>query len=199
MNEKFKIRQPKILLVEGIDDVKFFNSFLKHLGIENFQIIDVEGKSNFKNILKLISQELNSDIAYVIACIRDADSNFDGAFTSIKNSLKEAGFCVPKVANTFNFDEKIKTGIYILPEMNEIGMIEDLCIQTIENKDLECIENYIKCAEKIIKNKAKSVIQIYLATQNPLSNSLGTASEKNIWNFEHDCFLDLKFFLENLR
>ncbi len=199
MNEKLTIRESKILLVEGIDDVKFFKAILKFLGIQNIQIIGVEGKNNFKNILKLISQEIYNKEFTVIVCIRDADSNFNGAFRSLKDALMAAGFPAPEKVNSFKNTDKLKTGIYILPENNENGMIEDLCIQTIDKELLQCINNYYRCTNINPKNKSKSTVQIFLATQTPLVNSLGNASEHDIWDFNHESFSKIKGFLENLR
>ncbi len=199
MKEKLTLREPKIILVEGLDDVKFFRALLKYLNIKNFQIIEVEGKNNFKTVLKIISQEVVNKLVSVIVCIRDADNNFSGAFLSIKNSLKDSKLPFPDKANTFNNVNDIKTGVYVLPANQETGMIEDLCMQTIDKDKKDCIEKYYNCLNIEVKNKSKSTIQIYLATQEPLTNSLGNASQEGIWNFNHECFAELKTFLENLK
>jgi len=43
-----KIEKEYILLVEGKDEVRFFNVYLKHLGILEFKLLMLAGEINFR-------------------------------------------------------------------------------------------------------------------------------------------------------
>lgn len=45
--EALSISSHKILLVEGQDEIRFFQAFLKHLNIEGIQLLSVGGKDQF--------------------------------------------------------------------------------------------------------------------------------------------------------
>nr|MBC8183594.1 hypothetical protein [candidate division KSB1 bacterium] len=45
------IRKKKVLAVEGDDEINFFDSLLKYLGISDIEIRKVGGKDQFKNKL----------------------------------------------------------------------------------------------------------------------------------------------------
>jgi hypothetical protein len=44
-----EIKQPNVLVVEGKEEVFFFGALVKHLGLQNIQIIDMEGKTRLKD------------------------------------------------------------------------------------------------------------------------------------------------------
>ena len=50
-----KIEKEYVIFVEGVDGKAFFEKLLEN--VFNIQLIDVKGKSNFKTILKIASQE----------------------------------------------------------------------------------------------------------------------------------------------
>lgn len=50
-----EITREKLLLVEGKDEVNFFEALLEQSGIEGFEIIDVGGKGNFAKELKMLA------------------------------------------------------------------------------------------------------------------------------------------------
>jgi hypothetical protein len=52
---KISITKHKILGVEGVDEEKFFEALFKHLHITDVQIINLEGKSNFKSSFDLLN------------------------------------------------------------------------------------------------------------------------------------------------
>jgi hypothetical protein len=46
------LTKPRLLIGEGVDEVRFFNSFLKHLSVDDIQIEQYGGKSKLSSYLK---------------------------------------------------------------------------------------------------------------------------------------------------
>ncbi|MFP3414305.1 DUF3226 domain-containing protein [Bacillus sp. SIMBA_074] len=201
-----EIFKPKLLLVEGKDEISFFRSFLsKHKMDNDVQIIDVGGVEKFKTELPaLINRTGFSDLVESIALVRDADANFDGAFQSACDVIKKNGFVGPKTANTFSCEGEVSFGIFIMPGNPEDGtMLEDLCLKT-KNEDpvMNCVNQFFECVgsntSEFPRNLSKAKVQVYLATKPKIVNSLGLGAQKHYWDLEHDSLLELKNFLQQL-
>ena len=112
---------------------------------------------------------------------------------------------MPRAINTINEENNIKTGIFIMPNNIDEGMLEDLCIESVRSKPIfECVNKYIECClSHLPENKrniniSKAKIQTYLAIKRPIANTLGLAAIKGYWDFEENCFSEIKQFIHNL-
>jgi hypothetical protein len=90
-----------------------------------------------------------------------------------------------------------------MPNNNDRGMLEDLCIAAVKDTDVfTCVECFVKCYEtKITKdtfNLPKAKILAYLSTRTPIVNALGLAARQSVWDFTKPCFDDIKKFLREL-
>lgn len=154
----------KVIAVEGKDEVNFFDALLRYLGITDVEVRDVAGKENFK--LKLPALVRMSGFSDVLAVIRDADDDANGAFESIRDLLKKEGFEPPAQMNQFS-EGKPKIGIFIMPGNSDRGMLEDLCLKTVEDHPaMKCVKAFIDCALKLDekpKNITKTKAQAFLA------------------------------------
>jgi hypothetical protein len=207
MDRNFKISSDKLLAVEGKDECTFFDEFLKYSGITNVQTVDIGGKDKFKNELPLlIKMDGFSDIT-AIGFVRDAEADSaQSAFKSMCSIIKKCSLPIPKGMNTINQSNNPKTGIFIMPNNQNTGMLENLCLESLRGKTInDCINNYVNCfmkgmedSEKNYFNKPKSKVQAYLASRVPVVSSLGLAAKKGYWNFQHPCFTDIANFLSDL-
>ena len=206
------LEKSHILLVEGKDEVLFFEAFLKHLKIENAQIIEVCGKNNFKNAFPAF---LNMDgfsevVSYAI--VRDADNNADSTFTSIIDLLKRNNQPVPKKHEGIIGSNGVKVGIYIVPGDDKPGMLESLCLDSVSKHPIiECVNTYISCLESMIDkdcienketkkycfpgNLPKAKMHAFLAGQNKFVPGLGIAARKGYFDLNAQCFKKLRDFV----
>lgn len=200
-----KIEQESVLAVKGKDEANFFKALLEFLNISNVQIIDVGGKDSFKNKL---SGYIQTDGALVkikrIGFVRDAEKlEAELAFHSICTILQQYALPCPKeLCKPIEQDGK-RVSIFIMPNNNSCGMLEDLCIDSIKDAEIfTCIEHFIKCyIDKIEQDKfntAKATILAYLSTRTPIVNSMGVAALQNVWDFTNPCFDETKRFLKEL-
>jgi len=200
-----KITEKNVLAVEGKDEENFFKALLETLGIGNVQIIDVGGKDSFRNKFPLYVQSDGAlEIIKNIGFIRDAeDHEATAAFQSICGLLQKYGLpCPPELCKIIEQDRK-KVNVFIMPNNNQCGMLEDLCMESIKDTDIfHCVKSFIHCYEnKIDKEKynpAKAEILAYLSTRTPIVNSLGIAAQQKVWDFSHACFNEIKNFLIEL-
>lgn len=196
------IRQKKVLSVEGKDEVNFFDALLKYIRITDFEIRHVGGKENFKNKLPALIRMTGFSDVQVLAVIRDADAGASKAFQSIKNILKKEGLNPPGRMNQFS-NGKPMIGIFIMPGNSDTGMLENLCLKTVQNHPaMECVKAFINCVSKLEKpphNMPKAEAQAFLAAMPKITNSVGLGAQKGYWNFDSNEIADLRSFINTLR
>ncbi len=207
MEKNFKIKQPRMLVVEGKDECNFFDVLLKHLGYHNIQTVDVGGKDKFTTEFESLSGLEDFDQLTHVGFVRDAETNpAQDAFKSICDLLKSYKLPCPDKGSRIIHDHQLSIGIFIMPDNQGTGMLENLCLESIKGTPAEtCLNAFVACfekiqidAEKLKFNEPKSRVQSYLATRAPIVNSLGLGAKNNYWNFDHLCFNDIKRFIAEL-
>lgn len=196
------IHQKKVLAVEGKDEVNFFNALLKYVGITDFEVYEVGGKQQFKDKLPALARRRGFSDVEVLAVVRDADNDANAAFESIRNILKKEKLEPPIQINQFS-EGRPKIGIFIMPGNSDEGMLEDLCLKTVENHlAMDCVQPFTNCISELEKspnNIVKAKAQAFLAAMPKLVTSVGLGAQKGYWNFNSEELTDLKAFINNLR
>ena len=204
MPDTITISKKKVLVVEGQDERNFFEALLEHMGITDYEIHSVDGKDKFKNVLPALVRTTGFSDVEVLAVIRDADEDADAAFKSIKNILKKEGLKPPTRMNKFSrTTDKPIVGIFIMPGNSDTGMLEDLCLRTVETHPaMICVNSFVDCVLKLNappRNLSKAKAQVFLAAMPEIVNSVGIGAKKRYWNFDSEELSDLKSFISNLR
>jgi len=206
------IKRKKILVVEGKDEINFFDALLRHMDIKDFDIRKIGGKDQFPKklpaLLKARGFYLADGSSFVthLAIIRDRDE--DDAFESITTIVTKAGLKSPTKHSEFS-NGSPKVGIFIMPgETIDGTMLEDLCLKTVENhKAMTCVNEYASCISALEPNpknipKAKVQVfkaQVFLAAQPEIVDSVGLGAQKKYWDFESHALDELKEFLIKLK
>ena len=196
------INEKKVIAVEGKDEVNFFNALFKHTEIDGFEIHEIGGKDQFKDKLPALIRMRGFSDVEMLAVIRDADNNAATAFKSIRNILKKEKLKPPAQANQFS-DGSPKIGIFIMPGNSDKGMLEDLCLKTVEHHPaMHCVKLFVDCVSELENppnNIAKAKAQAFLAAMPRLVNSVGLGAKKGYWDFDSEALTDLKIFISALR
>lgn len=206
MSGPIQIISDKLLLVEGKDEENLCKKFFDFLDIPNssYQIIDIGGKDQFRKKLPTLILVSNFSVVKKIGIIRDADDNAISAFDSIKDTLKRCNLLVPKKLNSIvHKKEEPSVIVYIQPNNTDSGAIENLCLDSIEDKQVtECIDEFFECFKKDnveYKKLAKRKVQVYLSTlpNSKIFPSIGLAALAGYWDFSHAAFAQYEQFLKD--
>ncbi|MCF8374003.1 MAG: hypothetical protein K9H64_20440 [Bacteroidales bacterium] len=191
------ITKSKLLGVEGIDEVNFFKALFDYQGIQEVQILNFEGKTNFSSRIRSIINIPGFKNVSTFGLVRDADTlPPKSAYDSLKGALEKANLPVPSEVNSFSNTE-LSVGVFIMPGKSSQGMLEDLCLSSIKNQPVSnCISEFLDCAEAKTTNESKAKVLCYLATKSPVVNSLGLSALKGCWEFDSSEFDEIKAFLK---
>lgn len=204
---QLKIKSTKILAVEGQDEWYFFKEMLeKHLKITDVQLIDIGGESNFEKEFATISILPGFSSVKKIGSVRDADTDAKVAFEKICKAIKDGlGLPAPETMNNFT-NNKPQIGVFIMPNNSDSGMLEDLCLQSVQKDTvMPCLDAFISCVKNNLPNDkhpkiwSKAKTPVFLATRKDIKSSVGFGAEEGYWIFGHPCFDQLKQFLGNFR
>jgi hypothetical protein len=196
-----RIVKKRLLLVEGKDELNFFTALLNTLNIDTVQIIDIGGKQQLHSKFQALINMDGFEHVEKYAIIQDADDDYQATFQSITGLLRKLNQPSPQEICQFVSNDKVAVGIYIFPRKEHNGMLEDLCLASIDNNFLTCIDEYLSCIEQFttIKNKPKARLYSYLSVNAKNTLSLGVAAMQGVFDLNNESFLELKEFLENLR
>lgn len=212
-NDEYHLREiylEKLLLVEGVDEVHFFNALANKIGISDIEIRDYRGKTKFiDNFPALVASESFKKVKS-LGIIRDADdvnNNIEPALKSIKNALKKVkndetlkkrlkDATIPERDNKFSCGNP-KIGIFIMNPM-----LEGLCLESVKGiKNMGCVNDFFKCLTKneiLPNNIYKGKVLAFLATKKKTVNCIGLAAKKGYWDFKSQCMYEIETFIKEL-
>ena len=198
-----RINAPKLLLVEGQDDRRFFSAFIRWLSISNMQVEVYGGTANFGNFLALLVANPQFDNVTSLGIVRDADSSRQSAFDSVAGSLRRANLPVPCGATRPAVAGGISVSVMIIPPGSETGKLENLCLGALGDDDpvLDCADQYLDCVTDAgirLPDRTKSRLHAYLAAGNEPGRRLGEAADAGIWNWTSPAFAEVADFLRSL-
>jgi hypothetical protein len=192
------ITRNKLIAVEGVDDVCFFASLLRHVGIRGCQIIEMRGKYPLTDKINAVvkTSGFNKVVSFGVAI--DADSNYSGTFQSMCAALRHSKLPIP-TAPLIKAEGNPQVTVVILPKANTKGMLEDLLLESVINDPaMSCVDAYFQCLKgKGIKPKhiSKAKIHAFLSSRKKPELDCGKASKANYWNYNEPVFNEVKNFL----
>lgn len=197
------IGKPKLLVVEGKDEVFFFGALLSYLVLQDIQAVDMEGKTNLRSRLDAIVKSPGFPNVSCLGVVRDADSDPIAAFQSVRDALDAVGLPVPNEPLTF-IGQNPQVAVVILPEKDKTGMLEDLCLKSVEQDPaIPCVEQYFQCRPQqgvsLPHHMAKARVRVFLASRPEPDKRLGEAAQAGYWPLDSEAFTQLKRFLQQIR
>jgi len=189
-----QISQPRLLVGEGRDEVRFFEALLRHLKISDIQVADYGGKQKLKTFLAALPRFPGFGNLQSLAITRDADDDATGALQSIQSAVSAAAL-----------PAELRVATYVLHGANVAGALESLCMQTVSDQPIgECIERYLVCAsesgvkaEWSVGNAGKARLQAWLAVQQEPGLRLGEAAQAGLIDWDAASLAELRNFIVN--
>ena len=130
---------PKVLLVEGESDLHFVNHVFKKLGLNlDFEI---SNKNRLSKVLDSIYTEVTSPNRDVVGIMVDADDCLSTRWHEVIDKLQNAGVDVPSSPHAAGTiieaaANRARVGIWIMPDNQSPGELEDFVIDMIPDQDL---------------------------------------------------------------
>lgn len=197
-----------LLLVEGIEDARFFSAILRRLKRDDVQIARVGGRNNFRPFLtSVLSKSENFSRLRRLGIVRDADLSAESTLRSLRDALDAAHLPAPSQAWEVAVGDRLHVSLAILPDGSSQGNLEDLCLRAIGNSpESMCVEQYVGCRvgagshiadHKISKTKVHAYLSVGKDGADP-GLRLGEAAEAGVWDWEAPAFRQMVEFLHNL-
>lgn len=173
-----------VLLVEGLDDCHVVMSLCAaHQVPETFGLYECGGDDQL--LKRLNALILQPDPPKVIGAVLDADTGVDNRWMSVRSKLSHYNLpfpASPEVRGTIIQPESLpKLGIWLMPNNQASGMLEDFCIEMIEVKARDTVTGAISNAQKEgvctfqPTHLSKAIVHTYLAWQAEPGRPLGQA------------------------
>lgn len=197
------IELPKMLLVEGDSDRRFFEALLGKLSTaRTVQVESFGGKYGLRGFLRLLQNSPEYSTIESLGITRDADESSRAAFQSIRDILTSAGLDAPTEPN-LPTRGKPRVSVFILPDCESRGMLETLCLSAVaDDAAMACVDTYLKCLEASaklqLKSPEKTRAHAFLASRERPELRVGEAAEAGHWPLESPVFAPLKSFLRAL-
>jgi len=196
------ITEPNVLVVEGDEDKVFFEALIKHLKLQNIQIMPIGGKEKLRQNLKALTLSPRFSEVISLGVVRDANANPSAAFQSVCDALRTVGLSVPK-QTLVPVGHSPRVAIMILPGADTPGTLEDLCLRAIEqNPAMLCVEQYFQCLQQqglpLPRQMSKAKVHVFLASNPDPDKRLGEAAQAGYWPWDAGAFDQVKSFLQQL-
>lgn len=184
---KFKDSGPKVVLTEGKNDCHVILALcLAHNVPKSFGFYDCGSDDLVLKRLSALLALTGSEKLQTICVVLDADNpNLGAKWDSIKDRLAKEGYSVPERPNSdgtfLDADDKPKIGVWLMPDNNIDGMLEDFCHQLAGEDAIGFAKSCVKTAKEksftsfIDNHESKAIIHTYLAWQNEPGMPLGQA------------------------
>jgi len=197
-----EITQSSLLVVEGREEELFFGSLIKHLELQNIQIMGIGGKTNLRRNLEALTLSPHFDEVISLGVVRDANDNPAAAFQSVCDALHAVNLPVPERA-LMSAGDSPQVSVMILPEEDAPGMLETLCLRAVEQDPaMLCVGRYFKCLQQkglsLPDDMFKAKVQVFLASRRKTGLRLGEAAQAKYWPWDEEAFERVRNFLRQI-
>lgn len=197
------ITEPKLLLVEGRDEVRLFGALARNIGLRgDVQIRDYGGRNSLRRLLANIWRVPGYQGLESLGIVMDADDSAASAGDRVRSALSAASLPVPAAPLQPAGSENPKTCYLILPPDGETGALEDVCLASVaEDAAMSCVEGYFDCVERTPSGgprtnwASKARVHAFLSSRERPDLRLGEAAERGVWRFGAPAFDSLKTVL----
>ena len=198
-DRRYEFEKPRVVVCEGIEEERFFPRLLSIRNestlSEVIQFVNCGGKSNLESFLKSASGFTGFSQVNSIGIVLDADSQPGGAqptFKKAQNAFRTIRFPVPTQLGKPEVVNGKMANIWVMPNNQDDGELEDLCLAALANHDLmACVQQIEECVGRITRlpsKSAKSRLYTLLAWLDPPGKRLAEVDKSFIQSWNLDIF-----------
>ena len=139
MTTGFPSQSKNVLLVEGLSDQNFVSQLRDKLEL-SLQF-DIDNKRGLPRLLDAVYSEVVASGREAVGLMVDADRDDDPSWPKVSARLMESGIAVPSEPGTSGTvinatDERPKVGVWIMPDNQSAGELENFVIDMIHDDDV---------------------------------------------------------------
>jgi hypothetical protein len=177
-----------LVACEGRDDEEFLLRMLQFLRVANVAVRRYDGTPRLPAFLLGLRDSTEFETIRAVGIVRDADERADSAFQSVADRLDRLGLPRPRRVGDISvgrceLDGLARAfGVFILPDGQASGALEELCLRAIEGDSaLACAEEFLGCVQTrarvacTAKDQSKARLNAWLASRRNPSLRIGTA------------------------
>lgn len=210
--EQESIHRPKLLLVEGREDLAVFqglcDGLCDHWGLEDIQIMEMAGIKNLRARLDVLVRDPGFRTLRTLAIARDADDDAQGAFQSVRDALSKfppLKTALPSKAGA-SVGDRPAAAVFIVPDNTSTGNLETMLNGTKAGDPIDaCVAEYFACLERDAGfklsggrlDKARAHARI-AASSNPARSVGHSVRASGVWDLDHESLAPVKAFLSAL-
>ncbi len=138
MTDEFAQPNPNVLMVEGLSDYHFVRQLLDQLelGLD----FEVSNRAGLAGVLDSIYAEIAAPHRDVVGILVDADNDPESRWSEVEGRLVQAGVSVPSSPDPQGTiidatADRPRVGIWIMPDNQSPGELEDFVIDMIPDCD----------------------------------------------------------------
>ena len=196
----------KLIIVEGPDDIWFFDALLASLGapIDEVQVLDYEGKDSIARTLGplLLDPAVTDGTVTAIAIVQDADGDVAVARRNIDEACAEVGLAGGTyggfTASTSH--PTLSIGTFALPDGALNGDLDTLLFDTLAGSPIHAhVESYATTAGFAARpDVGKRKTQTYLASRSPIARGAGMGAANGHFDVTHPSITPVRDFVAAL-
>jgi len=184
----------RLVLVEGSEDQALIVALIRHESLQDFHVHNMIGKDGWNGKLRAICRVRGFGKVVSLGLVRDADSNGRAAWDSCRSALVAARLPLPSAPGQLQ-PGRPSVAIAIIPGIDSVGAIEELCLPSFQQDRLACVDSYFRCLTDASGVSSKAIVQTYLAGLRPACRDLTIAARHHAIDLAHPAFDPLKTFL----
>ncbi len=197
------ISAKRLLLAEGKDDATILQRLLDTEGITGVQVLNYEGTQQLRPRMRLWRRDDGLQDVVAVGIVRDAEASAESALQSVADAVSsEWAFPSPTTHAVFAQSAGKAAGAFILPDGENPGMLECLCVASVEGDPaMVCVNAFMEClrSEAVeIRTPPKAMAHAFLSTRRKAGLTVWQATERKTWDLGHGCWEPLKAFLREL-
>lgn len=197
-----KGRSSRMIITEGTNDMHVIFALCEKNNIPEGVFTVYDSGSDERAIKFLNASIIGSEPPEILGIVIDADNpSLDKKWKTLKQSLEKYGYRVPELpaidGTIIEHDMLPKIGIWLMPDNQVNGMLEDFCQRMASPDHIEYAKNCALSAREkgmgnfIDKHLSKATICTYLAWQDSPGRPLGQSISARVLN--HDVVLAKTF------
>jgi len=188
------VKQPRLLLVEGMDDVNIVAALAEARGVTGVQIESTQGKDGLRD--DLIAWTLTDGFVDIewLGILQDGDEHPDRRFESIAGQLRSRGLPVPESPWLRSAGLPTTFAAVIVNDThgNDMEGIVLAALAERSSERMRCVDELFGCnelaGEPLPRQRSKARIRGWLSTHEPPTMTLGYAAQRGMLPLDHSAF-----------